>query len=171
MALQMIPKDEHLPLIVPAETDFDGKEFLDAPHIRTVANELIRNKECFAHLEHSSIVYLWKKAGGKSQGKPILGKVQATSPLTRFFSETQFIMMLSADHLFLYGEGQGKIPHKFAEALVFHELCHLGWDAEKGQVEIQGHQYEGFFAEIEQYGIWRTELAELHQTMKQMDLL
>lgn len=162
---------DKLPVMVPGEKEFDGAEFLDARDLHTIGTRLIGEKEEFAHLAQTTIIYLWKQAGGKSHGKETLGKVQVASGLVHFFSESHFVVWLAADHLTKYGEGKGMLPAKFAEALIYHELCHLGWDPEKGEVVMRGHDWEGFHKELEVYGAWRSDLAELKQTMKQLKML
>lgn len=162
---------DKLPVVIPDEGDFEAAEFLDAPALREIGKNLISERAEFAHLAQTKLIYLWKKTGGKSHGKLTLGKVQLASGLVHFFSEADFVVSLSADHLREYGEVPGLLPIKFAEALVYHELCHLGWDAEKGEVVMRAHDFEGFIKEIETYQLWRAELAELRQTMKQVNLL
>lgn len=162
---------DQLPVVIPDEGEFAEAEFLDAPALQVIGKNLISERAEFAHLTKTALIYLWKRAGGKSHGNLTLGKVQLTSGLVHFFSEADFVISLSADHLREYSEMKGMLPVKFAEALIYHELCHLGWDAEKGQVVMRGHQFEGFHKEIESYGLWRSELAELRQTMKQVNLL
>ena len=49
------------------------------------------------------------------------------------------------------------------EATVYHELSHIGWDAEKGEPVSRDHDAEVFFREFERYGIRRRDHARFGQ--------
>lgn len=162
-----------LPLVIPDEREFDdkGMDFLTDAGLESIGRELIQERPDLAHLLVSGIAYLWKKKGGKRRQHLILGQVTQASGLVRFYSEQDFIVWLAADHLREQAVKPGMISRLHARALIHHELLHLGWDAEKGQVIMVGHEFEGFLKEIEVYGLLNPRYTEIRDTMKQLKLL
>ena len=53
---------------------------------------------------------------------------------------------------------------------MFHELLHIEWDPEDGKVFLISHDFEGFVAEIEEYGDWKRDLALAGRVFKQISL-
>jgi hypothetical protein len=43
------------------------------------------------------------------------------------------------------------------EALVFHELCHIDYDAEKDKFGTRDHDVEEFGRVVSKYGLWRDD--------------
>jgi hypothetical protein len=46
---------------------------------------------------------------------------------------------------------------KHFEAIVFHELQHAGVDDE-GNPVVVAHDFAGFLSELDEYGLWETDL-------------
>ena len=76
------------------------------------------------------------------------GKASLVSPLTNFMSGYNFILTINHAQWLLLNEQQ-------REALVFHELCHFGYDAEKDKYYIVDHDLEEFSRVVSKYGLWR----------------
>jgi len=156
---------------VPSDAEFgqDGEEFFISSPLRARALELIdRHPDLFEHLSGMSLTYLWKKAGGKSKGAPILGKTQKPSGLLKLFSESTFVIWLAADHCRARYYGDPEI-----EQLLFHEMLHTAVgepDEETGRgggPVLVPHQLEIFDAEIEVYGLEGIALKEAAPLFRQ----
>ena len=156
------------PYSVPSEEAFDEADYLPAPDLEKIIAGLINTHETlFSHLVNLKLTCLWKAKGGASKGKTPLSKIQVASGLIGFFSEADFIIALSADHL-----RKGRAGRHTVEAVCFHELCHIQypWDAEGGKVFVVGHDFEGFTEELKVYGAWRTELDKAGKAFAQLGL-
>jgi hypothetical protein len=151
---------------IPPKSDFGDQQFLPAPDLKVIGDMLIEKYDDFAHLTNlgANIVYLWKEKGGESGGRAHLGKCVKPSGLTDYFacqSETlsegmtdkvDYIIWAAADHL-----RNNTANFRTICALVFHELKHTGFD-DKGNFTVQGHEFEGFAREIEEFGLWKRDI-------------
>ena len=151
-ALSVVPKKEDRTLMdwphpypIPLEDSFGGEDFLSGLDLNVMLAKLIdRHPTLFSHLPMSRIICLWKMKGGISKGKQILGKVQAATGLVGFFSEADFVIWLAADHL------HEMVPsEKTVEACLFHEMCHIQWDAQDGKATVVDHDCAGFAKEVQ----------------------
>ena len=149
---------------IPEDGEFeDEAEFLKSSNLVDLAYRLIESKATW--LRGRSIVFLWKKTGGKTKGKPTLGKCEKPSGLLKHFADYDFVIWLGADNMRAAKFGQMEI-----EATLFHELCHA-WIDEDGDTQILPHDFEGFCSEVREYGLWRLDLKIMHETAKQLKLL
>lgn len=151
-------QDTEVTYLVPQEALFKGEkgedlDFIPAPDLEKIAQELIGRHPRFAEIESLDIAYLWKRKGGSSKGRATLGRTQKTAGLLKHFSEFDFVIWLARDHAYEFG-----LTNKQVEAAVFHELLHVFYDPEDGGISLIGHDYEGFVAEIEEYGLWKRDL-------------
>lgn len=143
-----------------------GVDYLAARELEILAADLIsRHPEHIGHLAAVEIAFLWRAEGGKTAGKLTLGKCTKSSGLVKHFTDTAFVIWLAADHVraLLLGDTQ-------IDALLFHELLHAGYDAEADKPAVIPHDLEAFTAEVEAYGLWRSELREMDAAMKQLRL-
>ena len=62
-----------------------------------------------------------------------------------------------------------KITHQQMEAIVFHELNHCGLD-EKERPMVRPHDFEGFAAEIVEYGFWKSDIKAMARAFEQGQL-
>ena len=115
----------------------------------TIASDLTR----FGHLRDREVVYLWKASGGKANGKLVLGKCQKAAGLVAHFSKADWVVWLSADH----GRDLG-LTRWQVEAALYHELLHAGQNEQTMEPAVYPHDAEMFRAEIEQYGLWKSDL-------------
>lgn len=146
---------------VPEETDFKNSQsgFLPAPELKLIGQTLIsRYDEKFKPLTDISIRYAWKRKGGKSNGNVVLGKVEAVSGVKSFLSDeaVDYLIWLAADNCAGASEWQ-------IEATIFHELCHFA--VIDGKLTLRGHDFEGFTAEILEYGEWRKGIKDFTQAV------
>lgn len=157
---------------VPQDAEFGADDFIAAAGIQAVADRLIGQRDDLQHLrEDCQIIYVWKRKGGVTGGHRTLGKTQKPSGLLRHFSQATFVVWIAADHARDLGFSERDL-----EALTYHELLHTAWEAEDedtpdiGRYTLVGHDVEAFAAEIRAYGLWKQDLREMGQTIKQLRL-
>lgn len=153
---------------IPSEAALDG-EFTPAPDLERIATDLLSRHALIA--TDYRLIYLWKDKGGKSKGRATLGKCTKPSGLLAHFADTDFVIWLAADHL-----RSNAATHREVEAVVFHELQHVGEteaDEEKGtepDAAIVGHEFEGFFAELREYGTTVRDMRQIVAAAQQLTL-
>ena len=182
-ALHTVPKkDDTLPPIIdgiidkvvkslaypiPSESTFDEADYVPGHDLEVILGKLIdRHETLFSHLVRLKIGCLWKAKGGVSKGKQTLGRVQAATGLVGFFSEVDFVIWLAADHL-----RDRDASAETVEACLFHEACHIQWDAQDGKAMIVDHDFAGFTEEVKHYGVWRRDLEKAGAAFEQLSLL
>lgn len=144
--------DERYP--VPAKADFGTADFLPADDLEQIALALINSDLAkFGHLRRRTTIYLWKASGGKSAGKLVLGKCVKSAGLVTYFGAADWVIWLSADHARDLGLSRWQV-----EAACMHELLHAGEDLQTCEPSVYPHDAEMFRAEIEQYGLWKSDL-------------
>lgn len=103
---------------------------------------------------HELAVLMQDKATEKA-GKIILAT--ASLPPARMkpllAEEVEFVICIAAD------QWANLTPEK-RQAVVDHELCHCGLDADTGKPYIRGHDYEEFGEVAERHGFWREDFGE-----------
>lgn len=170
-AAQELPGIEPKALKVPADSVFgDDGEFAVSSALAARARVLIsRHPDHLDHLNSLSVVYLWKKQGGKSKGRVVYGKCSKPSGLLKHFAETQFVIWLAADHCRAAGFDDRQL-----EALLFHEMLHTGLSevdentGRGGGPTLVPHELEVFRAEVEIYGLWAPDLKSVGPAFHQL---
>ena len=156
---------------IPAVEQFGEEEFLPDPSLAAVLEDLIRDYHAtIGHLERVGVTVLWKAKGGKSKGRPKFGQCQKMSGLLAYFSETDFVITISADHCreaeFMAGQ---------LRALLYNQALHIGWeegeDGEDGHPVLVGPDVEAFHAEIRDMGAWTAMLTATADAFRQAGLL
>ncbi len=155
---------------VPQEAEFGGQDYLATDALTELGDRLIANCIEFAHLHEARVQFLWKAAGGRSKGALTMGKCQKPSGLLAHFSMQDFIVWIAADNVRYRAFTERQI-----EALVFHELCHAGWQEDEdngrdGRWTIEGHDIEEFSAVIRRYGLIFDSAKEIDMTIRQLRL-
>ena len=127
-----------------------GEDFKHADDLERIANTII---DAGGATSEWTIDYFWKRKGGQRAGKGVFGKTQKPSGLLKHYSNSDFIIWLAADHCRNAGYNRKQI-----EALVFHELQHVGTDEDEDSGAtspvLVAHDFEGFVSEIREYGMW-----------------
>lgn len=155
-----------LTFTVPSESAFGDQDFLPAADLVEAASMLIeRHQTKLGHLKMFEVVYLWKKSGGKSNGKGTYGKTQKPSGVLTAFTDAHYVIWLAADHVANAGFDDRQV-----EALLFHEMLHTGADDETMAPILIPHDVEMFRAEVEEYGLWEPQLREVAPAFKQASL-
>lgn len=156
-------------------------EYQVADEVAKVARPLIKNFH--PHLNGMTIVYLFmnkrdKKTGAsvmpKSKGKALLGQAKLVSGLNAFLVsgatrtdgdeiEPFFVLLITKT-------AWERMKAKQREALVDHELAHMGIDDESGRPVILPHDLEEFNAIVRRHGLWSEDVQEFFKAAKQMPL-
>jgi len=149
-------------------------DFIAAPELRQIGDRLVRDGP-LTHLDDGKlrIDYRWKHKGGTSGGNWILGKcVKLSGPAEHYADGAQILIWLAADHCEYEAYDARQI-----EALVYHELLHISreerLDKFGNEVVVyrtRGHDFEGFFSELDQYGAWNRNWQRLVEVVRQLPL-
>lgn len=149
---------------VPTEEQFEDSVtgFLDAEDLEAMGKMLIQRhgNGVFKNFDRLSIKYAWKKSGGKNYG--VCERMSGKSAYLSGDSWHYFIW-LGADNV-----RDNELTEYQVEALVFHELCHIRLI--DGKWSIAPHDFEGFGAEIEQYGLWSQDAKAIAPAFEQLNL-
>lgn len=152
------------PFAIPGESAFGGRDFLPAPTLQRIADDLVARCPEFDFIATNdwTVKVLWKRKGGHSFGHNTLLKGLAR----HFAAGTTWTIEIAADNCDAY-----QFTERQMEALVYHELCHCDFevkeDKETGErlfrATARRHDVELFSAEVRRYGAWRSELAAVER--------
>jgi len=141
-------------------------DYIPAPELRKIGEALIAQKLTSLQ-DDVEVEYLWKRRGGTTRGKWNMGKCQKLSGVARyrfcgFSASADFVVWLAADFCEAY-----KLTRWQMEALLFHELLHIEIEEPEDQDKpTTDHDFEGFYIEITEYGLWQRELARLSEIVQ-----
>lgn len=138
-------------------------DYRPAPDVQHVAETLIAKHHRFRHLRDVRLDYRWKRRGGATAGKATLGKCVKASGLVKDYTDATWIVWLAADHALALDAFQ-------LEALIFHQLLHAETDEEGEKPTLAGHEFEGFRAELEEYGLWSGSARHIAPAFRQAAL-
>ena len=148
----------------PDDDDFEPFAYLAAPALADTAARLIGAHKRLEFLSNFALVYLWQREGGMQGSSAILGRCARPSGLAAHFVPAHWVITLSADHIrsLLLAPTQ-------VEAVLFHELCHCQLTA-KGKPALRPHDWSGFQAEIEAYGLYLPDIRGMERVFRQLRL-
>lgn len=147
-------------LMPPPDSAFGDDEYLISSGLESRALQLRRqHPERFAFLDAAlgstiSVVYLWKRAGGKAKGVPVFGGTKKLTGLDKLFAEATFAVWIAADTCRDQYYKDAEI-----EQTLFHQMLFMGvgdMNPETGRgggAVIKPTQLNIFHAEIETYGL------------------
>ena len=141
-------------------------DYLPAPQLAALATELIARHPHLHHIDGFKVVYLWKRTGGEKGGKATLGQCQKLSGLAKFLSGGEQIDETADFCIWLAADWLNDASTEKVEACTFHELRHIAAD-DDGRPFIQTHDVEMFADEVELYGLYRPDLSEAANVLKQ----
>lgn len=151
------------PVPVADDFDFGTAEFKPDKALKALAGTLIDRHPDLAHVKMLDVRFMWKRKGGESGGKAVYGKCVKPGGLLRHaLSAADFVIWLAADQC------QGFTRHQ-VEALLYHELCHIGRD-EDGKRSLVPHDVEAFASEVREYGLWMSDLRTFGKAVRQLAL-
>ena len=150
---------------VPSEEMFGEGEFIPAAAVEEIGDEL---REIYG-LPEVSVTYLWRKKGGKSSGRPVMGKCVKASGLAKYGIGTDFTIWFAADHC-----REAKLTPQQFRALVYHESLHAGVevDDKTGNITpvLRAHDVEEFNDVVREFGNWDESLRLFAEAVKQAPL-
>lgn len=119
---------------------------------------------CFSDLVDVNILWMFRLEHTISQGKIVCAKTTKQSEQQRAIHGHAVVITIAWDIW-------QKITPIQREALLYHELRHVGFDDENGKVELYPHDVEMFTDELKRYGAWNSDLKALVEGMRgQMSL-
>lgn len=160
--------------IPPDEYFNDGDDFLESIELERVGAALVARYPEFAFLEHATILYRWKRKGGQTKKKNLLGNLQKPTGLLKHFAESDYILWLAADHC-----RELMLTNLQLEALLYHELCHCWWEEDEDEksptygemkLSIRNHDDELFRQEIGRYAPWNDNRKQTLDAFRQIAL-
>lgn len=157
-----------LPKVVPpADGAFGTDDFLVAQDIEAIAEDLRERHNLPPSL---NIVYRWKKKAGKKGGVMTPGWCQKLSgPAKHFAGGADFLIWLGADSC-----REANYTQAQYRALIYHELLFADVEVneETGEEKpiTRRVDFEGFFEEIRDYGLWEDSLVAFAAEAKQAPL-
>lgn len=113
--------------------------------------------------ENERLIPMWRKKAPVKADKVVFGQCVRVGTRERFFSEADWLVIISADAVAFMTNEQ-------LEALIYHELKHLAWDDEKEIIVPVGHDVELFRSEIDRYGLWMPTLRATAETFQQLPI-
>jgi hypothetical protein len=140
------------PYNVPGTSAFSGKDFIiDPPELVAMVRDMIF--ECspeFDHLQAASIEVAWKRKGGMANGGVQVSGHKRSDAHAVAHGAKEFILWVAADI-------PGPVTREQVERAVYHELCHLGYNENTGEVKIVDEPVKYFPSERRRYGIVAAE--------------
>jgi hypothetical protein len=154
------------PFKVPDDSAFEGGEFVEAPELAKIAQDLIFEfPGDFPRHDQAKIDYLWRIKGGMKDGGAQLGMCQRTPPIAVFYSETEFTIWVAADNCRL-----AKITPCEMRALIFDLLYHIEYNSEKDKFKIRAPDVSTFMRTVEVMGPWNRTLRRAQKAFSQAPL-
>jgi len=120
-------------------------KYFDAIEAKEIATKLI-NEGNFSFPSSTPILYVFV-----DKSKKFWGKCQLVSGVHQFASGYQFVIQFNHDVW-------QTLTGLQREALVFHELEHIGYDVEKDKYYVIPHDVEEFSRVVHKYGLWREDV-------------
>ena len=118
------------------------EKYFDAIEVKEIATKII-NDNTFVFPRNCPILYLFI-----DKSKSFWGKCSKASEIMTIASGYEFVIVINHEQWQILNDTQ-------REGLVYHELCHCGYDSEKGKYYIVDHDVEEFSSVIRRYGLWR----------------
>lgn len=137
----------------PQDTEFGNADYLVSFDLDQIIVDLIKkNPQQFGHLASFEILSVWRKKGGKSKGRAIMGACIKPSGLVTAYTAADYIVSVSADHVREY-----QLQGRELESVVFEQLCKAGVD-EKGNPILWDYDFQGFASQVREYGLINQDL-------------
>jgi len=155
---------------VPPESQLDG-EFTPSDALDRLGQAFIGRHELIAGSYR--LLYFWKDRGGRSKGRPVLGRATKPTGLLAHFATCDVVIWLAADHL-------RDATHREVERALFHELSHVGERVPDPEDEdsagmgpelvLLGHDVDCFLNELAYYGATVADLRPIVAVAHQLTM-
>ncbi len=152
-------------------------ELTPAPEVQAIARELI--PQYHKHLTQAVIAYVFTNQTRHKHGAIVLGTAQKLGVLDRYLSTVTPNALPAAiapiDFVIIIGQTEWQeLTAAQRKALVDHELCHCtrADDDEEGVPKwgIRAHSVEAFTEEVQRHGLWKPDVLEFGQVIRQLEL-
>lgn len=147
--------------------------YREAPDVKRIADRLIPQHHQELSWRADEIRYLFRDDIPTSNGRVVMGKARKLGGLGCYLAWTDAEDSNTfEDHeevgtdmfvIEVYEPCWDRLTAAGQEALVDHELCHLGWqENSKGVMRrvIRGHSVEEFNEIVRRHGLWKPDLKE-----------
>lgn len=138
------------PYAVPSDSAFQGRDFIiDPDDLTRIKKDLVF--ECaplFNHLQAASIEMAWKRKGGMANGGVQGHGHKRSDAHAVAHGAKEFLLWVAADIA-----REAPLTKTDVEAAVYHEMCHLGWNENTGEVKIVDEPVKYFPSEKRRYGL------------------
>jgi hypothetical protein len=154
---------------VPLESQFNGRDLMDAPGLRTIGTRLIEQEDAFEHLRGVELGWFWKRRGGTQGGNPRYGGIKRPDAFVKHYSGSApiYLAWLASDHV-----RDAKFEPRQIEAQIFSLLCRTDVDPDDHDAyRLVGPDFVGFVLEIERFGAWSADLREAAARIQQLPLV
>lgn len=122
-------------------------DYLPSEEVAKVGAALIRRHRAFQVMASDlRIVYLERLGQPSGEGEVLIAQCQKASPVWRDVAHVDVV-------IWVWAEWWQRFSPRQREAVVMHEMCHVG-RTEKGGVKLRKHDVEEFSAVVATYGIW-----------------
>jgi hypothetical protein len=128
-------------------------------YVIEIAQKLV--DEYHDNLRDAQIAFVFRDEAPISHGRATLGMTKKVSDIHRVLIDFDFIIWLAQDEWDRLTPAQHK-------ALIDHQLCHCGGNSDDG-FELLPHDIEEFTAVVERHGLWREDVIQMANVIKQLD--
>jgi len=127
------------------QTEVEKDKYWDAIEVREIAQKFLAEDGTFSFPTNTPILYLFvDKMKNWGLCSRCSGRVKAASA---------YEFIITINH-----EVWSAMDERSREALVFHELLHVGFNMETGKYCIVPHDVEEFGRVVLRYGLWRDDV-------------
>lgn len=140
------------------------QEYKPAPEVQEIAERYI--EEHHQHLQGVKIEYIFMSEAPTVAGKIAGGVAKKITGLNAWLSTPTEGREPEPEPYFVLGIAESiwkLLTPEQREALVDHELCHMGYDDEKDTIKIIPHDVEEFSGVVQRHGVWEPNLERLLQ--------
>jgi hypothetical protein len=157
---------------VPFESQFNNRDLVEAPGLRTIGERLIEaatDQDGFDHLRGIEIHWFWKRRGGTQGGNPRYGGIKRPSSFEKHYTGNKVIYMvwLAADHV-----REARFTAEQIEACLYDQLTRTDVDPEDHDAyRIIGPDFVGSIRTLQRFGVWNADLREAAAHIQQLPLV
>jgi hypothetical protein len=133
--------------VLEKKSEVAEEKYWDAVEPKEIATKLIQ-KGAFQFPTNTPICYIFIDKSAR-----FWGKCSHVGGLWKFVTAYEFTIQIN-------NEAWESMTDEQREALMYHELLHVGYDASTDKYSIVDHDLEEFAMVVSKYGLWRDSLAK-----------
>lgn len=135
----------------------EGEAFLPAEQPEAIGQALI--EALHRELRPARMAFVFKKMMRRGGAHLSLAKMKRSSGLLLYLGERDFVMIVNWTSW-----GALEVPQRIA--LIDHELCHAGVEAENGKWILLHHDVEEFGDVVRRWGLWLPDLKSFGDVLR-----